>query len=135
MLSLETLKKILPQKKTTNQWRNLEKRAAFLLEGFLVTICCESQVKSSANKWIQAGPQEEKTRGGLVIVASAQNSGFQQTFLFFYAPHFFLKRASFYLLGIPLLKQSLFFPPLIRSFISGEKKNNTKPGSTQCFSG
>lgn len=42
----------------------MEKRAALILEGFGGTICCESQVKSSANKWIQAGPQEEKTTGG-----------------------------------------------------------------------
>lgn len=46
------------------------------------------------------------------------------SFFFFYAPLF--KRASFYLLGIPLLKQSLFFPPLIRSFISGGKKTQNQ---------
>lgn len=69
--------------------------------GLFVIICCESHVKSSANKWIQAGPLK-KTRGRLVIVASTQNSGFQQTFY-------------------TALKGSLFFT--ISCFTSGQAKS------------
>lgn len=81
--------------------------AVFELEklrfGLFVILCCESQVKSSANKWFQAGPLK-KTRGRLVIVASTQNSGFQQTFLYSF------KRVSL-----------LFFP--ISFYTSGQAKS------------
>lgn len=78
-----------------------------------VILCCESQVKSSANKWFQAGPLK-KTRGRLVIVASTQNSGFQQTFytalkgslsLFFISCYTSGQAKSF----IPCFNPSLYF--------------------------